>query len=268
MYLSEAPKTNTSPDVNLRSMISFFRRIRKGLFTDSKFGKYLLYALGEIILVVMGILIALYINNWNQKQQQQHVLQGQYQRILNELNIVSNELESRAAVIDTMINARNTQLLTILKSGQPDSLRANAQLLSAVPNVIAISVELPITKSFVSADTPLGTEDEALKVELLKLLNVQSFSETLEDYSKEQLQNIIEPYLLKHLNYAQLVQDPNMVVVHPVEDYAPLMKDRTFENIVNIKLEIDHAKVQHLNQLITFMRDLSDRISGILTQQK
>ena len=47
-------------------MIKFFRKIRKKLLTENKFGKYLLYATGEIILVVIGILIALQINTWNQ----------------------------------------------------------------------------------------------------------------------------------------------------------------------------------------------------------
>jgi len=47
-------------------MIKFFRKIRQKTLTESKFGKYLLYALGEIILVVIGILIALSINNRNE----------------------------------------------------------------------------------------------------------------------------------------------------------------------------------------------------------
>ncbi len=46
-------------------MIKFFREIRQRLLTENKFSKYLLYAIGEIILVVIGILIALQINNWN-----------------------------------------------------------------------------------------------------------------------------------------------------------------------------------------------------------
>ena len=49
-------------------MIKFFRRIRRQLLSESKFSKYLLYAIGEIVLVVIGILIALSINNWNQKR--------------------------------------------------------------------------------------------------------------------------------------------------------------------------------------------------------
>ena len=46
-------------------MIKFFRRIRQNLLSEGKTGKYLKYAIGEIVLVVIGILIALSINNWN-----------------------------------------------------------------------------------------------------------------------------------------------------------------------------------------------------------
>ncbi len=47
-------------------MIKFFRSIRKDLIEKNKTGKYLKYAVGEIVLVVIGILIALQINNWNE----------------------------------------------------------------------------------------------------------------------------------------------------------------------------------------------------------
>lgn len=49
-------------------MIKFFRKIRQQLLTENKFSKYLLYAIGEIVLVVIGILLALNINNRNQQQ--------------------------------------------------------------------------------------------------------------------------------------------------------------------------------------------------------
>jgi len=49
-------------------MINFFRKIRQNLLTENKFSKYVLYAIGEIILVVLGILIALQINNSNNKR--------------------------------------------------------------------------------------------------------------------------------------------------------------------------------------------------------
>ena len=47
-------------------MINFFRRVRQQLLTENKYRRYLLYAIGEILLVVVGILIALQINNWNE----------------------------------------------------------------------------------------------------------------------------------------------------------------------------------------------------------
>ncbi|WP_375325524.1 DUF6090 family protein [Flagellimonas sp. GZD32] len=46
-------------------MIKFFRKIREKFLIENKFNKYLIYAIGEIFLVVIGILIALQINNWN-----------------------------------------------------------------------------------------------------------------------------------------------------------------------------------------------------------
>jgi len=49
-------------------MIKFFRQIRRRLLSDNKVSKYLIYAIGEITLVVIGILIAIQINNWNSKK--------------------------------------------------------------------------------------------------------------------------------------------------------------------------------------------------------
>ena len=62
-------------------MITIFRHLRQRLLTENKFSKYFLYAIGEIILVVIGILIALQINNWNENRK----ILGIEQKILNTL---------------------------------------------------------------------------------------------------------------------------------------------------------------------------------------
>ena len=49
-------------------MIKFFRKIRQKYLAENKISRYLIYATGEIVLVVIGILIALNINNWNQER--------------------------------------------------------------------------------------------------------------------------------------------------------------------------------------------------------
>ncbi len=74
-------------------MIKFFRHIRKDLMEKNKTGKYLKYAIGEIVLVVIGILIALQINNWNENQKLETKTQDYYVQLLDDLNndIVSAE---------------------------------------------------------------------------------------------------------------------------------------------------------------------------------
>lgn len=59
-------------------MIKFFRTIRQNLLSEGKTGKYLKYAIGEIILVVIGILIALQINNWNEERKQLEIRDSYY----------------------------------------------------------------------------------------------------------------------------------------------------------------------------------------------
>ena len=57
-------------------MLTFFRKIRKALLESGSTQKYLLYAIGEIALVVIGILIALQINNWNEWRKEREMENG------------------------------------------------------------------------------------------------------------------------------------------------------------------------------------------------
>lgn len=57
-------------------MISLFKKIRKALLSESKLSQYLLYAIGEIILVMIGILLALQVSNWNTNKQLRASLQA------------------------------------------------------------------------------------------------------------------------------------------------------------------------------------------------
>ena len=75
-------------------MINFLNRIRQGLLAENKFTKYLLYASGEIVLVVIGILIALSINNWNQNRLLQREATGYYNNIKRQLQEDSGVLKS------------------------------------------------------------------------------------------------------------------------------------------------------------------------------
>ena len=81
-------------------MIKLFRKIRQNLLSEGKTGKYLKYAIGEIVLVVIGILIALQINNWNENSkkinQEQEILNNLMQDFEYNLNALESVLKSNA----------------------------------------------------------------------------------------------------------------------------------------------------------------------------
>jgi Family of unknown function (DUF6090) len=68
-------------------MIKFFRKIRQKMLAENKFTKYLLYAIGEIFLVMIGILLALQVNNWNELRKKDHLE-------INILKELKNNLEN------------------------------------------------------------------------------------------------------------------------------------------------------------------------------
>ena len=80
-------------------MIKLFRQFRKRLLpidigTDNKFSKYLLYAVGEIVLVVIGILIALQINNWQEWKKERRIEQEILQNLVQNLELHIETLEA------------------------------------------------------------------------------------------------------------------------------------------------------------------------------
>jgi len=85
-------------------MIKFFRKIRQKLLSENKFSKYLLYAIGEIILVVIGILIALQVNNQNEIKNEKKALKNYLEKIAINVN-------SDIKVTELMINERTEQSL-------------------------------------------------------------------------------------------------------------------------------------------------------------
>ncbi|MBP1841693.1 DUF6090 family protein [Formosa algae] len=77
-------------------MIKLFGKIRQKLLSENKFGKYLTYAIGEIVLVVIGILIALQINNWNENRKLQAEITDIYKQIVIDLD---NDIDEFSNVI-------------------------------------------------------------------------------------------------------------------------------------------------------------------------
>ena len=104
-------------------MIKFFSKIRQRLLTENKFSKYLVYAIGEIVLVVVGILIALTINNKNENSKNQELVSIYKAELVNDLLLDLNHFEfhlnlaiEENEIIDsirTILNHPNSNLDTL-----------------------------------------------------------------------------------------------------------------------------------------------------------
>ena len=97
-------------------MIKLFGKIRQKLLTENKFSKYLLYAIGEILLVVIGILIALNVNNFNENLKQEAKIIEALKEIHRELSEdiqESNGLITSYRLEDSTINVLMTKRMSI-----------------------------------------------------------------------------------------------------------------------------------------------------------
>jgi uncharacterized membrane protein YgaE (UPF0421/DUF939 family) len=111
-------------------MIKLFRNIRQNLLAEGKTSKYIKYAIGEIILVVIGILIALSINNWNEKIKTQEkvdlFLTSLKSDLLNDLSTISDIIkiqEDRLKSLEESIAfGDNPQLKDILANNDTNQI--------------------------------------------------------------------------------------------------------------------------------------------------
>ena len=91
-------------------MIKFFRHIRQNLLSKNKFSKYLIYAIGEIILVVIGILIALQINNNNELNKQRAKEVQFLKNLKSDLIFEERELERYIGIRESIVNSAQIAL--------------------------------------------------------------------------------------------------------------------------------------------------------------
>jgi hypothetical protein len=96
-------------------MIKFFRKIRHRLLSENKFSKYMLYAIGEIILVVIGILIALQINNWNESRKNNIIENEYYCRLLEDFELDRRNIKRLSDESDYKIKKSKALLLDLPK---------------------------------------------------------------------------------------------------------------------------------------------------------
>ena len=155
---------------NKSSMIKFFRRIRQNLLSEGKTGKYFKYAIGEIILVVIGILLALQINTWNQQRiedkKESELIFALIDEFKDNLIALEESISINNKVTESCIN-----LTQIIRS---DSLAQKHEqvdeLLLAIGNFNSFDGRVGISSEIVNSGKISLLKNDALRVQLSEWL--------------------------------------------------------------------------------------------------
>ena len=179
-------------------MINFFRKKRKTLADDNKALKYTRYAIGEILLVVVGILIALSINTWNEDRKLADEEQYLLTELLSEFNTNLNKIKE-----DQFLNSNNQNgAIEILDLIQNKTLKNNEQKLDSL---------FMIVFSYGSFNPSTGVLNEIINSGKLRILKNDTLRNKLSqwpgwienqqediDIRREQLNYYVEPYYVKN----------------------------------------------------------------------
>jgi hypothetical protein len=142
-------------------MIKIFRKIRQKMLKESKFNQYMLYAIGEIVLVVIGILFALQINNWNENRKQEATLNAIYK-------IIQADLETDSEAIDKLISAMMPTKPYYIKTMEGTLIREDFKKLDTIGGLMKGFPDITLQKRGINLLLANASFDEKADNELLK----------------------------------------------------------------------------------------------------
>lgn len=147
-------------------MIKFFRKIRQKLLNKNKIGKYLLYAIGEIILVVIGILIALQINNWNEERKSADYTTLLFKKALEELKF---NLEKANKVVAFYRGQDSLYYKVINKQVTKDDYKTSSRLVYLIMSGELVLLTDENFQKLISSEKPMTPEQDSLISNLKQL---------------------------------------------------------------------------------------------------
>lgn len=249
-------------------MIKFFRRIRQNLLSENKFSKYLIYAIGEILLVVIGILIALQINTWNDGRK------GKAKEVetLRQLNVDLRNNQKELSSVVYYIKKSNTageKILEHLKNGQKttDSLKLWAEL-------------FPLSDIFNNANTTyrsiensnenlISNDSLRLKITLIyerDFANVhkrekRAVDDKLNEYRKE-----ARKYFKAGKAFFKFIEATELAINTPI-DFSQLKKSESYKNLLielyNYRLLRLYQLEKTMNRLKILIEEIDDEIEKL-----
>ena len=211
-------------------MINFFRKIRKQLLTENKFSKYLIYAMGEILLVMIGILLAFQVNSWNDQRKRDLLEIG----ILKELkqNLMVDIVDIDENVIHHKQALKSSQIISsVIENDLPN----NDSLNNHFSNIIVVPMFMP-TKTAYENLKLTGTnilDNNALRLAIIELYERKyTFLKDVVDRERVKMYNDLDGFYRNEFSSIDFFGKS-----YPV-NFEELIKNQVYSNYVNYQKTI------------------------------
>ena len=236
-------------------MIKFFRRIRQRLLTENKFSKYLIYAIGEILLVIIGILIAVSINGWNEdrklKNEEKNSLKDLRTEITSNIEALTKAVEFHQRSFDSA-----SKLKSLFDDEEAFKVMPDSLYVKLVNNMVlsyTFNPNLGILKSLISS----GKINTISNKELLYSLS--SLEDNIIDALEDQIRitrlmdNLIEKIVTNCMD-TSIVQ--NSKDISSCRFYNPTfrhMTQRLYFNLGKNGLIEERELIEKFNYILTLI---------------
>ncbi len=232
-----------------------------------KTSKYFKYAIGEIILVVIGILIALQINNWNEKRLESNQIQSYYERLVEELDLQAKSCENMINGNTEMMNMqrRTLEILATENNANIPELKEN---IGSVATLGGTGFTMDIFKEFVAQGLMAKVTNPKLKTSFHNLKKALDYDEIMEERNFEQYSTLIEPYFSKYINFSEVVlkrSNSGLLRGGPETDFKTLFDSTEAWNVITFKLKTTNQRNRRLeimqNRIKTLKADLIEELA-------
>ncbi len=256
--------------------MKIFRNIRQKLAAENKTMAYLRYAVGEIVLVVIGILIALQINNWNENRKLLKQEIEIYKELKSDLLQTKKEISSTINKHKKIIKSTQNLIYDIVKK-EPYS--------KTIYDRFAIAGEdfqiIPQTSAFESLKN-IGLDilsNDSLRIRITDLyqIDLKRFEDELGDKNSEHsIENLLFPYQEKYLfadynqtkKYGFKYADSITVQKLKIKDYKKYLKDNKLLNALQLTIYNRSLKVDLETETIKKIDETVKRIQKELNKLK
>ncbi|GAA4318603.1 hypothetical protein GCM10023115_44540 [Pontixanthobacter gangjinensis] len=254
-------------------MIKFFRNIRRRLLRENRFTRYLIYAIGEIILVVIGILIALQINNWNEESKIRDLEQTYLASLRNDLQsdkiYLKNQIEESKSVMES-----NRQFIKQLWQKQ-ESLKDAMKLVNLInTRTQKIILQSSTYEELKSTGKLSYISNDSLRKNVIEFYRNASHSigimDTYDDYTMNLISDQDYNFFKLHSIWTEgLYSDKNLF--HKSDwEYLNDPESRKFKQIENLTTQFigKHREViNSCNDLLTDIEKIINHINEYLNSK-